>query len=110
MSRIPPLKSDAELAQLLLQGRYLKIYTVVGPNDDFQKYLTPLFGPTTITKRYRLVENKLLLIILLESLPMIREGVNQLLEHRPRDAMAFLADFFQAKAAESSTIMTTPKK
>ena len=41
---------------------------------------------------------------------MIREGVNQLLEHRPRDAMAFLADFFQAKAAESSTIMTTPKK
>merc|ERR1711868_183896 len=41
---------------------------------------------------------------------MIREGVNQLLEHRPRDAMAFLADFFQAKATESSTVMTTPKK
>ena len=46
----------------------------------------------------------------LESLPMIREGVNQLLDQKPHDAMAFLADFFQAKANETSTVMTAPKK
>ena len=49
MSRVPPLKSDAEVTSQLLA----------------------------------------------EALPLVREGVNQLLEQRPRDAMAFLAEFFR---------------
>ena len=42
---------------------------------------------------------------------MIRAGVNKLLDHRPADAMAFLAEYFQSQVAESPpAIMAPPKK
>ena len=57
MSRIPPIKSDAELTQLILD----------------------------------------------ESLPLIYEGLNLLLDKQPKDGMAFLADFFLSKVTKEET-------
>lgn len=64
MSRIPPIKSDAELTHLILD----------------------------------------------ESLPLIYEGLNLLLDKQPKDGMAFLADFFLSKVTKEEAQLKKKKR
>jgi hypothetical protein len=49
-------------------------------------------------------------MIIDESLPIIHEALNLLLEKKPKDGMSFLADFFLSKVQKEETNQQTLKK